>query len=358
MNKKEPINNQSGSSANRREKAFQADELSYLSSVASEEFAITDKDLSQLMSRIDKAAPRGGGYGGAIFISLLCGVLIGMSVFFVYFNKSKNHPGSFQPFDNKPADAELSLNNAVNETDTTLVMPPADRPKPYHQEHFASTQDIAPAPVAQEIAATEVPEELPSQPVAVDASTMDAQEEDLVLKFVANAPVVFIHNLKVTNYRQYYFNHDKRIGTQENTGLPVLYSDTRDIAAGLPEEKDRGYYAHQEIKDAMLEFSKGQYAACIHHLQDLQRLNEEDVNALFYSGMSYYYMINDARAVDCFNRVINSENNVFHQEAAFYKAQSLLRMKQSDEARVLLKTIEQEKGFYSARAAALLGSMK
>lgn len=355
MNKKELINNQSGSSANSREKAFQADELSYLSSVAAEEFAITGKDLSQLMSRIDKSAPSTGGYGSTIFISLLCGVLIGMSVFFVYFNKSKNHPGG-SPLIEKPADPQLSLNNAVNETDTTLVMPAGEQAKPYHQEHFGSTQDLAPAPLEQK--AIEIPEDLPSRPIAVDAYTMATQEEDLVLKFVANAPVVFIHNLKVTNYRLYYFNHDKRIGIQENTGLPVLYSDERDIAAGLPEEKDHGYYAHEEIKDAMLEFSKGQYAACIHHLQDLQRLNEEDVNALFYSGMSYYYMINDARALDCFNRVLDSENNVFHQEAAFYKAQCLLRLKQSDEARVLLKTIEQEKGFYSARAAALLASIK
>lgn len=352
MNKKEPINNQRGSSANRREKAFQADELSYLSSVAAEEFAITDKDLSQLMSRIDKAAPSGG-YGSGIFISLLCGVLIGMSVFFVYFNKSRNHPGVYQPFADKPADTQPSLNNTVNEKDTTLVMPPAEQAKPYHQEHFASTQDVASPPAAQEL-----PEDLPSKTIAVDASTMAPQEEDLVLKFVANAPVVFIHNLKVTNYRLYYFNHDKRIGIQENTGLPVLYSDTRDIVAGVPEEKDHGYYAHQEIKDAMLEFSKGQYAACIHHLQDLQRLNAEDVNALFYSGMSYYYMANDAKAVDCFSQVLQNENNVFHQEAGFYKAQCLLRLKQSDEARVLLKTIEQEKGFYSARAAALLASMK
>lgn len=352
MNNKKHINHQGSNEAHRQQRAFQADELSYLSSLATEEFAISRKDLEQMVARIDQAAPSAGGYGGAVFISLLCGVLIGMSVFFVYFNRSKNHPGTAQQLADAPAGTEKSLNNTVSETDTALVLPAAVQAKPYHEEHFASTQDVAQAPAVQEM-----PETLPSQPIAVDASTM-ASQEDLMLKFVANAPVVFIHDLKVTEYRHYYFKQDKWIGMQENTGLPVLYSSTRDVAAGEPEEKDHGYYAHEEIKDAMLKFSKGRYAACIHDLQDLLKLNPDDVNALFYSGMSYYYLGNDAKAVECFNQVLGNVNNVFHQEAAFYKAQGLLRLKQTEEAGVLLKSIEQEKGFYSARAAALLGSTR
>lgn len=332
----------------RLERSFQQDELSYLSSVATEAFSISQADLDKMVKRIDRATPMGGA-AGAIFTSLLCGLLIGISVFFIFFGKSRNHTPVPQHFDDDHTTAKRSLNNAVGTHDTTFALSQAEA-KPYRQEHFSSTQDMVPATPA-----TEMPETIQAKAVPF-GEPVNIPEEELTLKFVPNAPVVFIHHLKVTNYRLYYFRNEQKIDLPAPGGVAARYESGQDVSVPS-QDHERVYYAHQQIRDAMLQFGKSHYADCIHLLDDLLALNPSDVNASFYSGMSYYYLLNDAKAIERFNQVLDSDNNVFHQEAAFYKAECLLRLKQTTEAVALLRRIEKEKGFYSARATELLASV-
>ncbi len=331
-----------------QEKTFQQDELSYLSSVATETFGISQADLDKMVKRIDRATPMSGATS-AVFTSLLCGLLIGASIFFIFFGKSQNHAPVPQHFDDGHTTAQHSLNNTVDQHDTTFTLSQAEA-KPYRQEHFTSTQDMVPA-----VPATEMPETIQAKAVPF-GEPMNIPEEELTLKFVPNAPVVFIHHLKVTNYRLYYFRNEQKIDLPAPSGVAAQYENGYDMNA-LTQGHEHVYYAHQQVRDAMLQFSKSHYADCIHLLDDLLTLNPNDVNASFYSGMSYYYLLNDTKAIEHFDRVLDSDNNVFHQEAAFYKAECLLRLKQTTEAATLLRRIEKEKGFYSARATELLASV-
>ena len=72
------------------EKDMQQDDLSYLSSIAFEQFKVSDSEIAKLNVLIDKKSNSTTSSFNTIFISLLCGLLIGISIFFVIFQKSKN----------------------------------------------------------------------------------------------------------------------------------------------------------------------------------------------------------------------------------------------------------------------------
>ena len=69
------------------EKKMQQDDLSYLTSVAFEQFAVNQADINKLHRLIDSKSKPNGNQFNTVFISVLCGLLIGVSVFFVIFQK-------------------------------------------------------------------------------------------------------------------------------------------------------------------------------------------------------------------------------------------------------------------------------
>jgi hypothetical protein len=72
------------------DKSMQDTDLSYLSAIAFEQFNVSDEEIEKLNTKIDKKIKGGSGTFNTIFISVLCGLLIGISIFFVIFQKSKN----------------------------------------------------------------------------------------------------------------------------------------------------------------------------------------------------------------------------------------------------------------------------
>ena len=81
------------------EKTMQQDDLSYLSSLAFEQFNVSNSDIDALTKRIDKKTGNASGNFNTILVSLLCGLFIGVSIFFVIFQKSKTHASVFESLD-------------------------------------------------------------------------------------------------------------------------------------------------------------------------------------------------------------------------------------------------------------------
>ena len=81
-------NNLSKTQKSALDKEMQKDDLSYLSSISFEQFKVSDADINQLNQLIDKKTKNEGSLFNTIFVSLLCGLLIGISVFFVIFQKN------------------------------------------------------------------------------------------------------------------------------------------------------------------------------------------------------------------------------------------------------------------------------
>lgn len=331
-------NNLSKAQKQALEKNMQQDDLSYLSSIAFEQFKVSDSEITNLNVLIDKKTSSSSSFN-TIFISLLCGLLIGISVFFVIFQKSKNHPSVYQSIEEEQA--ANSLNNTIKQTDTIF---PVIEPKVI--EHYNTiAEKIEETPIA------EMPETLPIK--SVDLPAIEDKEEDIVFAFTPNAPVMFISNLKVTNYRMYYFKQSEAIDLSINTGVSAQYGSKADIERPVMNSSNT-YLAHKVIAQAMRLFNSKNIVSCIDELNILYNYNKDDANAQFYLGMCYYQLNKYAVANAYFQKNLDNVNNIFHQESEFYQALCLLNIKQTDEALKQLQTIANNKGFYSERAKEII----
>jgi tetratricopeptide (TPR) repeat protein len=323
------------------EKAMQETDLNYLSSVAFEQFSVSNQEIEKLNTKIDKNAKGNSTSFNTIFISVLCGLLIGVSVFFVVFQKNKNHPSVYQSLTEEKA--QHKLENNISSTDT--LFPEIERKEIEHYNIIANN--------AEEITTPEVLEPLPSKPIEFNLSEMD-EEEDLVFQFTANAPVVFIHNMKVTNYRLYYFKNSYAIDL--NSSIPAQYGSQADIETAYL-NKSNTYLAHKLIKKAMWFFNVNNINKCLEELTILYNYNHDDANAQFYLGMCYYQLGKYTTAKNFFQKNLDNINNVFHQESEFYQALCLLNLKQTDEGIKQLQNIANNRGFYSVRAKEALDKL-
>lgn len=322
------------------EKQMQEDDLSYLSSIAFEQFKVTNSDLDKINFLIDKRS--GGNYTSlnTIFISVLCGLLIGISVFFVIFQKNKNHPSVFQSTEEEQA--ARTLNNSITTTDTVF---PIIETKP--AEHYNTVADNM-----EETKAIEMPEMMASKALTLSIPEKEDNEE-IIFAFTPNAPVVFISNLKVTNYRLYYFKQSEAINLDINVGLSAQYGSNSDIERTTL-NRSNAYFAHKIIRQAMRLFNSKNLTNCIEELTLLYNYNKDDANAQFYLGMCYYQLGKYAIAQNYFRKNLDNINNIFHQESDYYQALCLLNTKQTDEAKKQLQTIVNNKGFYSSRAKEII----
>lgn len=318
------------------EKNMQETDLHYLSSIAFQKINVSNSDINALNQLIDKKTKGNSGSSSfnTIFISVLCGLLIGVSVFFIIFQKNKNHPSIYQSLDDEKT--SYKLDNSVAAPDT--VFPKIESKNIEHYNTIAEN--------VKEITAPEVLETLPSKPMNLTLPEED-KEEDVVFQFTANAPVVFIHNMKVTNYRLYYFKNSYAIDL--NSSIPAQYGSQADIETAYL-NKSNTYLAHKLIKKAMWYFNANNINKCLEELTILYDYNHDDANAQFYLGMCYYQLGKYTIAKNFFQKNLDNVNNVFHQESEFYQALCLLSLKQNDEATKQLQTIVNNKGFYSDRA--------
>ena len=113
----------------------------------------------------------------------------------------------------------------------------------------------------------------------------------LPLKFrkCYHAPVIFIDNLKVTNYRLYYFKQSEAIDLSINTGVAAQYANKADVEKSVMNSSNT-YLAHKVIRKAMKLFNTKNITNCIEEVTILYNYNKDDANAQFYLGMCYYQL--------------------------------------------------------------------
>ena len=323
------------------DKGIQETDLSYLSSIAFEQFNVSDEEIEKLNKKIDNKIKGSSGTFNTVFVSVLCGLLIGVSIFFVVFQKSKNHPSVYQSIEEEKV--QHKLENHITSTDT--VFPKIETKEVEHYNTIANH--------IEEVNNLEILETLPSKPLDVKLPEKE-EEEDIVFQFTPNAPVVFIHNMKVTNYRLYYFKNSYAIDLNTNMGTSAQYGSQADIETAYL-HKYNSYLAHKIIKQAMSYFNSKNISNCIEELTMLYDYNHDDANAQFYLGMCYYQLGKYVIAKNFFQKNLDNINNIFHQESEYYQSLSLLNLKQTEDAIKQLQTIVNNKGFYHERAKEILG---
>lgn len=183
----------------------------------------------------------------------------------------------------------------------------------------------------------------PPEPVEVKPVVPKNQEAGY------NASIGFIQDLKVTEFEKYY---RKSIEVRELVlkGVPAQFENEDKFKKEGETENIRNVPAEQFLNDGLRAFHDGKYGRCIEKMEVLKKSNEKDLNAAFYMGVSYVKLEMFEKAIKMFDEVLNATNNVFHEEAKWYKALALIGNGDTAAAKILLEEIAAKEGFYQQKA--------
>ncbi len=325
-------------------KTKQLDDLNYLSAIAFDKYGFDEKDIEVIANKLNTKSKLQTVLA-TIFVAIISALFVASTLFFAWNQKGKNHQSIYQNLiQEKKA---LTLNNLVTNNDTVFPIIASIESKSIGENFHSSTNKKE---LGEPI---DISETLVPINALIEVEKYIEPERELKFRFIANAPIEYIHNLKVTNYRLYYFKNNNEFNLDETSGLLAQYEN----ASQMQKEyviKPTTYLAHKMIQRAMKLYANNKYQNCIEELSLLYNYNKNDANAQFYLAMCYYQINKFEIAKSFFVKNLEGDNNIFNQESEFYLALCLLNTNKKNEATNLLQVIINNKGFYSDRAKTFL----
>jgi hypothetical protein len=193
------------------------------------------------------------------------------------------------------------------------------------------------------------------QPIKPECISTDAiitsenNNDDIPIAPDYNSDVIYIYDLKITDYNKLYF-----VNIQPETSLFKTYApafkENKESNVDDWGVKEQIITADRVLKDGLFCFNKQQFNKAVENFNLLIENNSNDVNALFYSALSYYNLNKTERSAEQLNTVLRNHNNVFYPEAQWYLALITLKTGDKESAKQQLETIVAAKGFYAKKA--------
>lgn len=165
-----------------------------------------------------------------------------------------------------------------------------------------------------------------------------------------NAQVGFLLDLKITEFDKYYLTETIEVKEVPLTGTSADKENKDDLGEPGEEETVRSVPADQFLREGLIAFRDARYGKCISKMDVLLKNNPNDINALFYSAISYVKLEMYSKAIPLLDKIIADPNNVFDEEAEWYKALALEGNGDNSAAQELFKKISAGGGFYSKQA--------
>lgn len=350
---------QSGTGGKQAEELLSGNDLNYLAAKGFEKTNISAADIKDVYKRIDAKA-----FNMASLNSIFVGGLVVMVMvggFYLLNTKTgdkekqgtnKIPPSVLSTNEDEKSNVRITENNANAAAENTTVAAVTTHNTYWNKEHFsaAKPEEIEVSNTSE----TAIKEELVDMKSTSISSIPVENNTSINIEQLPNAPVIYHKGIKVTDYRRYYFKNNQPFQLI-NGGLDAFWTDVNDYKASKKElkEGDRTT-ADAVLRESVELFADQKYTECLAGFDLLLSLDKTDVNANFYSGMSFYFTGKYGKAIACFDQVIVHTNNIFDQEAEFYKALALKKNAQVYEATELLKKIVNDNGFYAQRALAEL----
>ncbi len=201
--------------------------------------------------------------------------------------------------------------------------------------------------IIQQRSTLQIPEEVPSDiPVIKEVPVFPKKEKEGVTVKSA-LPVKYIYDLKVIDYSDVYAKYDLLRHSATGSLSPGL--ESRTVRRNEPEYDT--LTSDIVLQRALSNFNKQQYRSVIILMNLLLKRFPDDMNAQFYSALSYYYLNESAQSESLLIKVLSHRNTAFDEEANWYMANVKLSLNKREAAVELLTKIEKERGFYSEMAA-------
>jgi hypothetical protein len=160
--------------------------------------------------------------------------------------------------------------------------------------------------------------------------------------------LVFLHDMKLVHPDELLSAHPGiRV---EPGGLSADRATPDDVPRDGQRMRYMGYLEYME--GALGHFVSNDHRACLEDLLHLLQQYPDDVNALFYAGLSSYNLGLYGRACALLEGAATHAVDTFDEEAAWYHASCVERQLGPAAAEELYQTIAEQGGFYAERAAA------
>ena len=329
-------------------------DLEYLAGLGFEKTPCNDSDINELKAKVSARSFSYNSGSYFTFISLISGIFLGISAFF----KVYTPPLSHTKFQKEAFQSTANKNNGEPAKLATVILDTVNIVK----ENFVRTANIhLPAKKLTDTLHNEVAVAghdsayiIPSLPIELPALKTEKISEPEI-KYIPNSPIIYLHDLKITDYSSLYFKKNKFINLRIRESLNAAYSNKEDYTKydNVLEPTDN-YYLHDVIKEAMLHFKNQNYNVCIKSLNTVAQFTGNDINCRFYYGMCNFYKKNYTEALKNLEDCISNPNNSFLQEAEYYKALCLSELGNKAKAQELFKRIAEDGGFYAEKAKRFL----
>ncbi|HLU85291.1 MAG TPA: hypothetical protein VKZ45_07445 [Vicingaceae bacterium] len=165
---------------------------------------------------------------------------------------------------------------------------------------------------------------------------------------------------KLVDYTVEYQNEEDFKKAAESDATPADYVSKEQKAEA---EKQANLLVVEEtyvevLDRAMTNFKNTDYKAALQDYDLILSKHPEDVNALFYGGLSAFQLKNYTQALKNFSEVLINKETTFHQEAKWHQSLTQIALGKNNEAKKNLQEIVKEKGFYAEKAVAKLKELE
>ncbi|MEW6468045.1 MAG: hypothetical protein AB1458_03930 [Bacteroidota bacterium] len=177
-----------------------------------------------------------------------------------------------------------------------------------------------------------------------------ASDEELKRKTRAGRDT-FIYDLKITDFdRYYYVNLDALKSTSKSTEAVFENEEEKENPGVFKVDEWRVITTAHVLKKGLKKFNAQDYENALKLFTVLINYDETDVNALFYGAVCCVNLSKPDKAIQYLDKVLQNENNTFHEEAKWYTALAYVKKKDLATAKKLLNEIVAENGFYAGQA--------
>lgn len=185
-----------------------------------------------------------------------------------------------------------------------------------------------------------------------EAEMLFAAEEKLEEPLKEPRTTITLSDHKVVNYIDEYQREFDAKQLIETKSVDANF-ETEDRMAEAEKEREEETIEityKTTLEKAMAYYKAKKYTMALNEFNVILKEHDDEVNALFYGGLSYYHLNSNKEALTKLNKVLVNKKTEFNQEAKWYKALTLIKLKQTDNAKKLLNQIVIENGFYKSRA--------
>ncbi len=170
--------------------------------------------------------------------------------------------------------------------------------------------------------------------------------------------IIIIESYKVVDYlAEYQQEYDLENAAKiETKSVSAVFENEEDkkVIEKAKEEAIVEITYKATLEKAIKLYKNQNYTQSISEFDVILTKHPEEVNALFYGAMSHYHLKRYSAAKNKFDLVLKNEATQFNEEANWYKALTLIELKENVKAKKLLKSIIQNRGFYKTKAVELL----